>query len=67
MPRDPRPDTDRARVLRYLQDHVGEWVSLLTIAIHIGKTEVERIIRSLARAGWPITREGNRVLLRRAA
>jgi hypothetical protein len=67
MPRSPRQDTDWARVLRYLQDHVGEWVSLLTLAIHIGKTEVERIVRHLAEAGWPIAREGNRVMLRRPA
>jgi 5-methylcytosine-specific restriction endonuclease McrA len=63
MRHDPRPDTDQARVLRYLQDHVGEPVQLMTLACLIWKTEVERITRRLEQQGWPIKRERNRVTL----
>jgi hypothetical protein len=62
--RKPRADSDKARVLRYLQEHVGERVHLMTLACLIWNTEAERITRALIQAGWPIERENGNATLR---
>jgi hypothetical protein len=61
MGRGPCQDSEQARVLRYLQERVGEPVQIMTFARFIWSAEAERIARRLEQAGWPITRAHSRV------
>jgi hypothetical protein len=59
----PRKISNKARVLQYLQEHVGEPVQIMTLACLIWNTEAERYTRALIQAGWPIKRENGCVTL----
>jgi 5-methylcytosine-specific restriction endonuclease McrA len=63
MGRTPSQQSNEIRVLRYLQEHLGEPVQLMTLACLIWNTEAERITRKLEQAGWPIVRKNGCVTL----